>query len=683
MASGILFTNATQQSTGLKNLLYDAHIQAGQRSMLIALVNGSHKERDQLFACAEEEGFFDGLPAHLQPPAPGTNASSGSGEQSYHSSHFNHPAWFDIQVVLYEALLGSRRVRGTSDLVAYTKTRKQTLQKTLAARRKRGATHSYQPKIRMPRYVRVNELLTSTQEVITYLKEFGYACVGADTSSDNTFKALQPMTFCLDPYIPTLLVFPPSTSFHGDPQVDAGALVLQDRSSCLTALALSPPPDAHVLDTCSAPGNKTLHLASIMAAASSNGTKRHNVMGRIAAFERSENRYHTLQRRIELQGATDFVTPHWRDFMTVDTAVEFPEVSHILIDPSCSGSGLVAGYAMGASPELGHSHNKNTNDSEDNTLEHDSNGSSTNNNMNSDEVANLAAEQEALILHAMSLPKARVIAYSTCSVHRTENEDVVLAVLAKANEQEQRSTDDSESKSHWKLVKAVPQWPHRGLDLPEFAEIADLVCRADFEQDGTNGFFVARFEKVIATQASKKKKKMAVDEHIPKKEKKRKKKKEKEKAAKEADDLSEASALNGASRKEKKKNKDKHKNDKAAKTKEDTSLEAILSEHSAVDKEENLEVSKKEKKRIKKEKKERKKRKKSAPEDTDNDKDDTSVKKKSKKAKRDKEARNNDGDNEDRAETVTPAKKKSKRHEGETAEERKERKASKKKKRRQ
>ena len=634
MASGILLTNATQQSTGLKNLLYDAHIQAGQRSMLIALVNGSHKERDQLFACAEEEGFFDGLPAHLQPPAPSssTNVSSSSSED-----HFNHPAWFDIQVVLYETLLGSRRVRGTSDLVAYTKTRKQTLQKTLAARRKRGAAHSYQPKIRMPRYVRVNELLTSMQEMISYLKEFGYACVRADTSSDNTYKALEPMTFCLDPSIPTLLVFPPSTSFHGDPQVDAGALVLQDRSSCLTALALSPPPDAHVLDTCSAPGNKTLHLASIMAAASSNGTKSHNVTGSIAAFERSENRFHTLQRRIELQGASNFVTPHWRDFMTVDTAVEFPQVSHILIDPSCSASGLVAGYAMGAPPELGHPHNNNAKNSENNTLEHDSNGSSTN-NMNSDEVANLAAEQEALILHAMSLPKARVIAYSTCSVHRTENEDVVLAVLAKANERQEKSTDDSESHSHWKLVKAVPQWPHRGLDLPEFSEIADLVCRADFEQDGTNGFFVARFEKVVATTTGKKMKRKAEDKQLSKKDKKREKNKEKSKAEKEADDLSEVLALKDneeePARKEKKK-KDKRKNGKTAKAKEDTSLEATPSTPSAAENEENLEVSKKEKKRLKKEKKERKKSRKSDSENpsSDNDKDEGSAKKKEKRLK--------------------------------------------------
>jgi putative methyltransferase len=203
--------------------------------------------------------------------------------------------------------------------------------------------------------------------------------------------------------------------------------------------------------------------------------------GTIAAFERSENRFNTLRRRINLQGASDFVTPHLIDFLKIDTAVDFQDVSHILIDPSCSGSGLVA--MVGETPESGEA-------------EHEA--------MADESVAALAHEQTALILHAMSLPKARVIAYSTCSVHRTENEDVVLGVLAERND--------------WRLVQAVPQWPHRGLDLPEFVDIKDKVCRANFEKDGTNGFFVARFERSVDD---------AGGEKSWKKEKKKKKRKSK------------------------------------------------------------------------------------------------------------------------------------------------------------
>ena len=105
----------------------------------------------------------------------------------------------ELQCILYEALLGSRRVRGTSAIVTLVKGRKgkrlnkdqsdeltqpfhdslrlslcyahhfatlitANLQKVLASRRKRGATNKYVPKIQMPRYCRVNHLLCTNEE---------------------------------------------------------------------------------------------------------------------------------------------------------------------------------------------------------------------------------------------------------------------------------------------------------------------------------------------------------------------------------------------------------------------------------------------------------------------------------------------------------------------------------------
>jgi hypothetical protein len=68
-----------------------------------------------------------------------------------------------------------------------------------------------------------------------------------------------------------------------------------------------------------------------------------------------------------------------------------------------------------------------------------------------------------------------------CSVHRQENEDVVESILARAPR-------------GFKLVKALPTWPHRGLpDAPP--NIGPLVVRATHVKDSTNGFFVARFER--------------------------------------------------------------------------------------------------------------------------------------------------------------------------------------------
>ena len=80
------------------------------------------------------------------------------------------------------------------------------------------------------------------------------------------------------------------------------------------------------------------------------------------------------------------------------------------------------------------------------------------------------------VVHAL----ARVLAvvYSTCSIHRAENEDVVAAVLAAKGDT-------------WQLVKALPEWPTRGLaDAP-----GGSLCVRAGASDETHGFFVARFER--------------------------------------------------------------------------------------------------------------------------------------------------------------------------------------------
>jgi putative methyltransferase len=316
----------------------------------------------------------------------------------------------------------------------------------------------------MPRYVRVNYLLSSDAEAEEHLKSYGYDFVPKfSTSSDNTVNVAKNCAQW-DPVVPGLFALAPGTSMHGDELVESGALVLQDRSSCLTALALSPPPDAKCVDTCSAPGNKTMHVASLMGP---------NATGSVSAFERSHQRYLTLERRIGVQGGEGFVKPIERDFMSVDVNSEFQDVTHIIIDPSCSGSGLVASYGAGTKVELGE----------------DENDIVTSNGVDEETVLELARAQTELILHAMQLPSAKTIAYSTCSVHRTENEDVVLNVL--------------NSNPDWECVPAVPKWPHRGLDIEEFKSFASNVCRADYEKDSTNGFFVARFEKKEKDEVAK------------------------------------------------------------------------------------------------------------------------------------------------------------------------------------
>jgi len=437
---------------GAKNQVYYAQTSLGGTCpphllpMLNTMVNGALHSKDTLLKCATEVGIFS-LPASRLP----TGCPS------------LEPPPAELVVVLYEALLGSRRVRGSSPIVQLVKAHKSELQKKLAARRKGGTEHKFKARIKLPRFVRVNLLKTTVEEAKQYIRRKLKLKFVEPGTGTNTFS-IQPRTFTSDPILPDVFILPSGTNLHGDKQVESGALVLQDRSSCLSAIALSPPPGSICIDTCASPGNKTLHMASLMRG-----------RGKIIAFERDKVRLGTLVRRIGEQGAEHFVTARGDDAMSIDTSAsgEFKDVTHVLIDPSCSGSGLAAQTATGTAQ----------------ASEYD-NGSLA---MDSGKVKQLADQQVQLILHAMALPAVQAIAYSTCSVFREENEDVVLRVL--------------KAQRTFKCAMAIPKWPHRGLeDIPEFSKISPLVCRATFERDSTNGFFVARFERSSGNKKKKKKK---------------------------------------------------------------------------------------------------------------------------------------------------------------------------------
>jgi len=96
------------------------------------------------------------------------------------------------------------------------------------------------PKLQMPRFVRVNTLLATVEEVIEYLKSFGMTQTPTKppSSTSNTISPIPSKTFTIDPHLPTLFHLPSNLYLHEDEFVSAGKLILQDRSSCLVAEAL-------------------------------------------------------------------------------------------------------------------------------------------------------------------------------------------------------------------------------------------------------------------------------------------------------------------------------------------------------------------------------------------------------------------------------------------------------------
>jgi 25S rRNA (cytosine2278-C5)-methyltransferase len=99
----------------------------------------------------------------------------------------------------------------------------------------------------------------------------------------------------------------------------------------------------------------------------------------------------------------------------------------------------------------------------------------------SERVSALARFQTTILKHALQFPALERLTYSTCSVFREENEDVVAAVLPFARE------------LGLELAPALQEWHRRGLH--GVYPWVDKVVRVHPELDDSDGFFVALFER--------------------------------------------------------------------------------------------------------------------------------------------------------------------------------------------
>ncbi|PIO70688.1 NOL1/NOP2/sun family protein [Teladorsagia circumcincta] len=215
------------------------------------------------------------------------------------------------------------------------------------------------------------------------------------------------------------------------------------QASCLPACLLAPPPGSHVFDTCAAPGMKTSHVSAILG-----GT------GKIWAMDRSEDRVGTMTKILEECGVEN-ASVFNGDFLKTDVNdKKFSMVRYAIVDPPCSGSGMVKRM-----DEL------------------------TGGNAQPERLTKLRNLQAMILKHALKFPNLQRAVYSTCSIHEEENESVVDEVLL-----------DTYVRQHFRLTPSVlPVWKHRGLDSYEFGK--DCL-RADPAKTLTNGFFVAVFERI-------------------------------------------------------------------------------------------------------------------------------------------------------------------------------------------
>ena len=320
-----------------------------------------------------------------------------------------------------------------------------------------GATASTVAK-QLPRYVRVNTLKLSVAGALEDLQASGFRLVAARRETPP-----RPGEVWVDPLIPELLVLPEGTELHEHALVRSAALILQDKASCLSPAALDPPIGAVVVDATAAPGNKSTMLAARCHELTTGA-------GRVIACERDMRRAKTLEKRAAL-AAGRAVEVVCGDFLEIDpTAPPFSDATHLLLDPSCSGSGMVG---QGAPEDTATDEASSAGDAPS--------GDGSGRAGDAPRLRGLAAMQLKLLLHALSFPRVATVVYSTCSVHTIEDELVVQAALEHADVQ----------RRGWRLARALPAWPVRGLPVTPHASL----CLRAGPEVMTNGFFVARFER--------------------------------------------------------------------------------------------------------------------------------------------------------------------------------------------
>ncbi len=213
-----------------------------------------------------------------------------------------------------------------------------------------------------------------------------------------------------------------------------GKIYLQNLSSMIPPLILDPKDNEDILDMAAAPGGKTTQISAL----SQNKSY-------ITACEKNRIRIEKLKYNIDKQGAK-CITIIKKDSRNLD---EFFSFDKILLDSPCSGSGTIL-----------------------------LNNEFTYKFFSENLVLKSQKVQRELLFKAINvLKKGKEMVYSTCSILKDENENIVQEMIDK------------------KLVEIVP------IDMLNFQEIPKLNCKLSgallvCPNELYEGFFVVKLRKL-------------------------------------------------------------------------------------------------------------------------------------------------------------------------------------------
>ncbi|KAK6497371.1 hypothetical protein TWF481_011780 [Arthrobotrys musiformis] len=354
-----------------------------------------------------------------------------------------------------------------------------------------------------PRWIRVNTLKMTLEESLSSPMFSAFEEVSG-MSDMFFFDIVRKYYYPKAELLPNIFAIHPSHDVTSSELYKSGKIILQSASSCLPAIMLDPPMGSTVVDGCAAPGNKTTHLAALVGDS-----------GKVFAVERDRRRADILEKMIAKAGAENIVTTlKATDFTTITEGHPAWQASYLLLDPSCSGSGILQRVdwdisklnlpiSDARSGQPSRRKRKRDEASQQDSLAQPEDQESQqaaeeveDGDASKERLQSLSDFQVAIILHAFSFPRAKRVTYSTCSIHAEENEHVVARVLnseiAKERGWEVQSRKDNPL-STWHRRGLVSELSNLEAGSEERQRVADGCVRVNRTDSLGGGFFVVCF----------------------------------------------------------------------------------------------------------------------------------------------------------------------------------------------
>ena len=221
--------------------------------------------------------------------------------------------------------------------------------------------------------IRVNRLKIAKKELIQKLEQKGIECKEPENEEMNTQD---------------FLILSKVKNIENLQEFKNGFFTVQDLSAGQTAKILDPRPGEMVLDACSAPGGKTTYLAELM-----------ENKGKIKAWDIHEHRTKLVEQNANRLGI-NIIETQVKDATQYDKSLD-EKFDKILLDVPCLGIGVIK-----RKPDI--KWQRKPEDIEEIT----------------------SIQREILENCSKYLKKGGTLVYSTCSILKEENEEIVMKFLS-------------------------------------------------------------------------------------------------------------------------------------------------------------------------------------------------------------------------------------------------------------